>query len=551
MRKVTAQQAAPRNFLQSQVQNVVIPAPTSGWNAIDPIALMEPKFAPVLDNWVPRPGWIEIRPGYSAWAQNIANSTSTPVESLMTYRPPTSERLLAAAGNTIYEVTSQGITTVQQTGLLNARWQYINYTVAGSSSYIYMVNGQDNPRYFDGSTWTQAAITGATMSITSFNNIASWKRRIWFVPNNSTQVVWMPVDAITGPIQGQLDLGALMDKGGHIVAIGKVNVNGGNGPDDLIVFISSRGQCMVYQGTDPTQITAFGLVSTFDMPPPLGARCTMGYGADLALITLQGIIPLSQAMPLDSDAVRGVALTKNIQEAMRLSAQMSQNNFGWELSHFPLQGVFLLNVPLNTNQSQVQYVQNTETGAWCRFTGWNANCFTLFNDQLYFGDNKGNVNQAWVGPADLVTAISSDMQCAFNYFGDPGKIKKMTQVQPLLQTSGTVIPTLAVNVDFANTSPAALVQSINPTGAQFGTAIFGTSTFGGGLVTQGLWQATEGQGHALALRMKVNLLPAGAGGQSVFDTGTFDAMVFDDFGNQTSTLQVYAFNSLVIFGGVI
>src|SRR5579871_163246 len=96
MRKITEEYLQTSPFLAPQAQTAIVPAPTAGWNAIDPVALMEPKYANILDNWVPRTGYVEVRPGYSAWAQNIAGSNTSPVESLMTYRPAGNERLFAA-----------------------------------------------------------------------------------------------------------------------------------------------------------------------------------------------------------------------------------------------------------------------------------------------------------------------------------------------------------------------------------------------------------------------------------------------------------------------
>ena len=40
-------------------QGVPIPAPVGGWDAISPLANMPVDRAVVLDNWIPRPGWIE------------------------------------------------------------------------------------------------------------------------------------------------------------------------------------------------------------------------------------------------------------------------------------------------------------------------------------------------------------------------------------------------------------------------------------------------------------------------------------------------------------
>jgi hypothetical protein len=549
MRHITPQQTAARPASAQDVRNMPVPAPVGGWNAIDPLALMDPKYAPVLDNWVPRTGYVELRAGYSAWAQAV---DSGPVESLMTYRPANllGERLFAGVGGKIYDVSTAGSPTVAHTGFSTNRCQYVNFTPAGGSNYLYAVNGQDNPHLFDGTTWTEPPLTGGP-SKTTFINIAVWKRRIWFVQENSTSAWYLPTDAIQGALAGNVDIGALMTKGGILVAIGSLTVDGGNGPDDLLVLLTSRGEAVIYKGTDPTNANAFSLVGVFQLPPPLGSRCLMDYGADLAIITLQGVIPLSQALPLDSDAVRGVALTNKIQNAMLQAAAMSQNNFGWEISHFPAQGLFIVNVPLSTNQQQIQFVMNALTGAWCRFTGWNANCFALFQDNLYFGDNNGNVYLAWSGAADLVNPIAADMQCAFNYFGDPGRLKEMTMIQPLILSSGAITPTMSVDTDFGNVSPTAVVTPITAAGAQYDVSLYDVGVYAGGLQTQSLWFDAIAEGHALAVRMKVNTVPTGPGANSVFGTGVFDTMVFDGFGTGDQTLQVMAFNAVVKFGGFV
>ena len=66
MRKIL--QTRPKApYAQQETAPVPIPAPVGGWNAIDPLANMDPKYAPILINWVPRTSWIELRAGYNAW----------------------------------------------------------------------------------------------------------------------------------------------------------------------------------------------------------------------------------------------------------------------------------------------------------------------------------------------------------------------------------------------------------------------------------------------------------------------------------------------------
>ena len=546
MRKHSAAILQKNPYTAPEVQCLPVQAPIGGWDALSPLAAMPPTNAVTLQNWVPRTGFVELRKGYQPGVQGLVGS---PIETLMTYRPPaSSERLFAGGGGSIWEVTTEGSATVQQTGITNTRWQYINFTPSGGSHYLFAVNGgNDSPLLFDGTTWSNPSITGVSPG--SLININVHKRRIWFIQNQSTSAWYLGTDSISGAAT-QLDVGALMPKGGYLVAMATWTIDGGLGPDDYAVFISSRGEAVIYKGTNPSDATVWSLVGTFTFPPPLGRRCYFDMGSDVWLITLQGIIPMSQGLPFDPSADRSVAVTNKIQNAMLQSAQLYQNNFGWQVLTYPAQGLAILNVPLATNSSQIQYVMNLLTGAWCQFSGWNANTFEIFNDQLYFGDNNGNVNLAWSGAADLVSPIVADMKCAFNYFGDPGRNKRVTMVQPFIVSSGLITPTIAIDVNFSDNSPAAPVTQITPTGGVWDSSKWDSGTWGGDTVVLVNWLSAEAQGQALAIRMKVNVGPSTIASSSVFDTGLFDTMVFDAFSGTYSdaALQVNAFNVLVEYG---
>jgi hypothetical protein len=548
MRKLQARPKQP--FSQPETMPVPIPAPVGGWNAIDPLANMDPKYAPILINWVPRTAWIELRAGYNAWCQGLG--ANGPVETLMCYKPVSGTQFLfATCGGNFYNVSNQATPVLVNSGFANNRWQYINFDVPGGSHYLYAVNGSDNPQLWDGTNWTSPTITGGPAQSTFFH-IHSHQNRVWLIPNNSTAIYYLGTNAITGAVSGNLDIGPLMDQGGYVIAMGTWTYNGGNGPQNLAVFMTSRGQCIIYSGTDPTSSSNWTLVGVFNLPPPLGVRCMTQIGSDLGIITLQGVIPLSQALQLDTGAVRQVAITGRIQNAMLQAAQQYQSNFGWQMISYPAQGLLFLNVPQQTNVLQVQYVQNFLNGSWTQFQGWNANCFEIFDDQLFFGDNNGNVLNAYQGPADLVSPIVCDMQCAFNFFGAPGRIKRMTMIQPLLVTGGTITPTLGVDVDFGTSTITAAVSSFAANGAIYDVSTYDNSFYAQGPLPQSTWQSVNAEGHALAVRMKVNVLPSGGGANSVFDVGTFDHMLFDGYAGQSpSILQINAFNAVIELGNYI
>lgn len=550
--------ATKQPFFGQEVESKPVPAPIGGWDAISPISNMEPKYAVILDNWVPRPGWIEFRGGYNAWAQAISTE---PVETVMTYRPQgAAQRLFAATGPEIWETSLYGLPSLALSGLGSAKWQYINFTPGGSTNtYLYLVNGTDAAKYFQGTTWTNAAITGVIPS--NLININVHKRRIWFIENNTTNAWYLATDAIAGAA-ALFELGALLTKGGHILAMGTWTVDGGQGPDDLAVFISSQGQAIIYKGTDPGNANAWALVGVFDLPIPIGRRCFYRMGSDLLIMTTEGLLPISKALPFDPSSVRSVALTNRIQNAMLQAAQIGSDLFGWQVISFPKQSLLIMNVPQQQNTTQVQFVMNSLTGAWCRFTGWNANCFEIYNNSLYFGDNNGNVNLAYAGALDLVSPIASDMKCAFNYFDDPGRNKIMQMVRPLLVADGTLTPTIGVDFDFSDSIPTAPVTALTPSGGLWDSGVWDASLWSSGAAPVTNWLTVGAIGVALAVRMVVNLAGGGGAGttvaqNSVFDTGTFDVMVFDGNGAITQsgvgvpTLQVNAFEAIMEFGGAI
>lgn len=540
-------------FLAQDTITKVIPSPVDGWDAISPLAEMDPKRAPILQNWIPRPGYVELRGGYIPWG---FTNTSNPVETLMVYNPndSTTQKMFAASGSVIYDASSSGgFFTSVVTGLASARWQYVNFTPTGDTTVLQCVNGQDAMHQWDGSTWTTPTITGLPVGVTTadFINIFAQKQRLWYIINQSSQAAFMPVGTISGAISGTVDMGSLWPLGGYMVAMADWTIDGGSGPQDYVAFISSMGQISLFSGTDPTNAAAWSLVGTFTASPPIGYRCATSIGSDVAVITLQGVVPISQVLPFDPSADRSVAITARIQNAMAQSAAQAFTNFGWQVITFPAQQLLIVNIPLVENNSQQQYAMNTLTGAWCNITGWNANNFCIFNQNLFWGGNNGLVNQGYVGASDFSQPITADMQCAFNWLDEPGRTKRMTMIQPLLNLGGSLTPTLAIDVDFQTSSAVAPVSSFSG-GAQWDVAKWDRALWPTQQVNYTSWLSTEAIGHAMAVRMRVNLLGSSSTNSGVFDVGEFDFATFDSsLSTLLPILQVNAFNSISELGGAI
>jgi hypothetical protein len=375
-----------------------------------------------------------------------------------------SDRLFAAVTTTIRDVTTATPSTVV-TGLTNARWQHINFATSGGN-FLVMCNGADGVRTWNGAAWATSTITGVTAA--DLIHLAGFKSRIWFVEKDSLDAYFLPPDSIAGAAT-RFPLGGTMKRGGYLMAIGTWSLDGGDGPDDRIAFISSEGEVAIYAGTDPTSASAFGLQGVYEIGEPIGRRCVLKVGGDLAVICLDGVVPLSKAMVVERGAALTVAITASIQPLLNQNAQDFRNVFGWQLVSYPLGTRAILNVPQLENETAIQYVMNTVSGAWCRFTGMDANCWEIFQQSPYFGGNDGRVYRADTGGSDAGEPISATLSGAFADCGSPF-LKTFTMVRPFIITDGDVSPGLALNVDYRSDAQVAFATATIDPGAQWDIA---------------------------------------------------------------------------------
>jgi len=479
---------------------VSIAAPTGGWNARDALSDMDARDAVSLVNWFPYTTYCQLRNGYSRHATGITGW----VESIMAYTGGTTEKLFAAAGTVIYDITTAGTASSSRTGMTNARWQYVNNTTSGGS-YIQCVNGANKMQFYTGSAWA-ADGDGGSYNITGVDTatcigITLSHNRVWLVQSATLKAWYLPTNSIGGAATA-FDLSSFCQRGGYLMAIETWTMDAGYGMDDMTVFITSEGEVLVYRGTDPASSATWGLIGVYWVGSPIGRRCAVKYAGDLLIITQDGVQPMSLALQSSRLNAR-VSITDKIQAAVSSAVTNYGANYGWQLLPFPAENMLFLNVPLQASSTYQQYVMNTITRSWCSFTGWNAVCWELFNDRPYFGGN-GYVGKAWDTLADNTGNIMGNALQAFNYFGARNIEKQFTQMRPVFNTNGSPSILTQMNIDFDQSDPTATAAFTASNYGVWDTSLWNNALWGPDLAISAVWQGANGIGRAGAPHVIAN-----------------------------------------------
>src|SRR3990167_547770 len=347
-----------------------LPPPVEGWDTREALADMPVKRAVILDNWFPGTDKVTLRRGHSSHATGMSGN----VESLLPYTPVTGTgELFAANGGSIYDVSAAGaVGAAVATGFSNNRFQHVQIGTAGGN-FLLVMNGEDTPQTYDGTTWANATMTGPTIANLIWCNLH--QRRLWFGEKESLTAYYLAVNAITGAASS-FSLAGLAGLGGYIMAMGTWSRDGGAGPDDAAVFLTSEGEAIVYQGTDPSSASTWSLVGVFRIGKPIGRRCMIKAGADLIMVTQDGFVAASTILSADRAQAERVAISAQINKAVNDAVRDYGALFGWQPFIYAKGTMLIFNVPVAATEAH-QYVFNTITEAPCRFKGADALCWEI------------------------------------------------------------------------------------------------------------------------------------------------------------------------------
>lgn len=480
-------------------------APIGGWNTRDPLASMRPEYALQLDNWWPTPANVQPRKGASDFVTGFSNT----VKSLIPYANLNgTHKLFAATDTGIFDASTAGTVGAAASVITDGRCQYSSMATTGGN-FVFVVNGVDDLRYYNGTVWTTAASYaingGGTLTTSNIVNLNVFKRSLFFLERASMSFYYFPIDTIAGNVS-KFHLGALFRKGGYLVSMGTWTIDGGAGVDDYAVFVTSEGQAAVYKGTDPSSAASWALQGVYDLAPPLGFKCFQKFGGDLLYLSRAGLFPLGKALQ-SSTINRVTAVSDRIAPTFTDAARRLGSNYGWQVVNHLSADMLLVNVPTAQFTGAQQYVMNTISGAWARFTDWDATAFEVVDNTLYMALGQ-KVCRAFLGTSDFGNNIGCYAKSAWQRFGSRLRMKQINLVRPILTINGTTSVSVAVDTDFNSSTAYGPAVFNTQAGSLWGSALWGPATGAGvwsGLATTKLdWLTVSvSPGYYAAVRLRV------------------------------------------------
>lgn len=477
-------------------------------NTRDGLAALKPFEARLLRNWIPTGNAVERRKGHSLHSTGQTGAVTT----LYPFNGVAATQLIGINAGDIYDFSSATASSIADSDYTNTRWIMENY----GNRLIGVAEGE-TPFTYDGSSSGATGFSGSGLTLTDLVNIEKVRNRLWFCEDDSADVWYGGLGAITGTLT-KFQLSQVVS-GGYCMAIGAHSQDAGDGPDDFTVFVMSTGEVVVYSG-DPS--STFSKVGNFSMPEPVGRRCLINIGGQLAVLTQMGLVPITaafQGIAFDALALGPFGkISPSIQEDVRLYSA----NAGWEMVLW--NGAVILNVPTVAATTSRQWYFNALTGTWTQLGDLPISCMAVFSGDLYFGVwGTGGVVHKYTSYLDGTEAINVVSRGAFASAGPRRAIASMMRFD--MRIDGLLEGKFGLDVDFGQrtlTTPTETVAESTvstPWGSAWGSQWSSSAEY------EGLWFSTEGEGRRFAVALEASA--------------------------QAETLQWYSTDILVEGGGVL
>lgn len=456
------------------------------------------------------------RLGYQEWATGLSGEVRTLIP--LKGEIASQDALFACTSAGIYEVTSSAASpSIAQSFASSAdgagfcSWR--SYTNDGGDKFLLVCDDENGLHEYEPATSTWSIPTGITnVNESDLVFVTEHKERIWFVERDTSDAWYLPVGQKSGAAT-KFALGNKFPHGGALLAIYNWSVDGGDGLDDLLVFISTSGDVAIYEGTDVASSNTWQSRGTwFIGTPPSSRNIGRNIGGQLHLLSAFGLISVN-------DLVQGVtvqqatgqnSIARRITRLIRSDMATKLSDEEWDVVPLPSQGSFLILRPFSSDETPIQYVFGFTRAAWGFWRDPPMNCCVEWNGTTYFGDKDGTVH-IMQGALDAVsrdgtggTDVSFSFLTAFSDMGAPVRLKKVHYIQPRFIADGGVAPAFnsCAVYDYSLVEPLLTVGSVTGAGSAWDVALWDLNIWGGTSTASERVLGGSGEGTMVALAVQ-------------------------------------------------
>lgn len=481
----------------------IYPAPRGGWVRNDNLSDPKNETAAVLRNGFPTVEGVRIRRGSANHA-----TVDAAVTHLAQYNSGPVKEVFATTVDSIFNVTAPADPEVAEaadvTSLTSGDWSHVQFT-AGGGLYLVMVNGADAMQQYDGAAW--AAITGTITGVTTadLSHVWTFKKRLFFVEGGTMSAWYLGTLAVAGAAT-EFPLGNIFKRGGALLFGATWSVDAGDGMDDTCIFVTTEGEIAVYQGNDPGDVNDWSLVGVYDIGIPLHKNAHFRGGGDVAILTRDGIIPVSAAMKSDKATFSAQSVSYPIETAwFEAIAQRDGGSVPFSCCIWPTETLLMIGLPSSGSAEKLAYVANARTGKWAEYTGWDIRSLIVFDDELYFGTGLGKVVKAETGGSDNGSNYVMTVLGRFDNMKS-ANIKQALHARAIIRTNNTFAYEMFANSDFNVSIPSPPSETTDASGDVWGTGIWGTSVWAEETTSKAAsmeWQTVAAVGESIATGIQV------------------------------------------------
>ena len=512
---------------QGQQQNAgafTIPASMQGVNAVTGLAQMQPDECIYTFNLLAQDFGMEVRDGYIEWANGW---TGGPARTVITFEGhvDADDKLWIANDEGIWEVTADGTTAPVEVFTWDSQvgnagiCSFLTTTNDGNDLFVLLCDGENGYHVYTQTTDTWAVILegvtpgeldGVDPALLDF--VFVWKNRIWFIQKETSIGWYLDAGNFTGDIT-EFNFGQQFASGGALRAMYNWSLDGGLGLDDLLVAVSSSGDVVVYQGTDPDAPDTFALIGTWHIGNmPEGNRFGVEFGGEVYLLSIYGLVPISQLLNGSNINDPNTYLTAKISPYIRNVMGEVRSDFGWNIVVHEKAARLFINSPKRTDNKEIAFSQYFGNQAWSFVRDLPKNHEANWRGEIYWVDNNRNKIFREAGALDAVfldqvvdglpAPIQWSLLTSYSAAGDAARYKRCQYIRPMFLSGSLPSFTVQARYDFdvAEQTVAPPLQADNP--GQWDIDNWDEAIWGGGIEALDNPRGANGLGRHIAVNLR-------------------------------------------------